>query len=52
VEFDLVQYENKIDATKVIHSLNLLSENSLEDVQKSSKKDYLLINATWIQLST
>jgi hypothetical protein len=52
VEFDLVQYENKIETTKVIHSLNLLGENSPEDVQKSSKKDYLLINATRIRLST
>jgi hypothetical protein len=31
---DPVQYENKVETTEGIHSLNLLGENSHEGVQK------------------
>jgi hypothetical protein len=48
VECDPLQYENKVKTIKRIHSLNLLGENNLEGVKKSSQKDHLLINVTCI----
>jgi hypothetical protein len=34
VECDFVWYENKVEITKGIHSLNLFGEKNLEGVQK------------------
>jgi hypothetical protein len=44
MEYGLVQYENKVETTKGIHSLSFLGENNLEGVQKPSWKDHLPIN--------
>jgi hypothetical protein len=52
VECDPVRYENKVKITKKIHSLNLLSENNVENVQKPSQKNHLSINAACIVMST
>jgi hypothetical protein len=38
------QYDNKIEITKGIQSLNLLGENNPKGVQKPFQKDHLLIN--------
>jgi hypothetical protein len=43
-----MQYENKVEIIERIHSLNLLGENSFENVQKSSQIDHLLINEACI----
>jgi len=48
VEYGHVQYENKVEITKKIHSLNFLGENNPKGVQKLSWKDHLLINTTCI----
>jgi hypothetical protein len=50
-ECDHVQHKNKV-GTKGIHSLNLLGENSLENVQKLSQKYHLLINAACVRTLT
>ncbi len=47
-----MQYENKVETTKGIHSLNLQGENNPEGVQKPSQKNHLLINATCIGTPT
>jgi hypothetical protein len=52
MECDLVRYENKVKTIERIHLLNLKSENNLEDVQKPSQKDHLLINATCVGMPT
>jgi hypothetical protein len=36
VKCDFVQYENKIETIKGIHVLNLMGENNLERVKKTS----------------
>ncbi len=51
MECDLVQYENKVETTMRIHLWNLMGENSLKDVLKSSQKYYLWTNVTCIGMS-
>jgi len=41
VDCDLYQYENEVEITKGIHSLNLMDENNPMDIQKSSQNDRL-----------
>ncbi len=52
VECGPMQYENKIETTKGIHSLNLQGENNFEGVHKPSQKDDLLINVACIGMPT
>jgi hypothetical protein len=47
---DLVRYENKIETTNGIHSLNLLGESNFEGVQKPSQKDHLSIDVACIKI--
>jgi hypothetical protein len=44
--------KNKVETIKGIHSLNLLRENNLENVQKPSKNDHLSINPTYVKTPT
>jgi hypothetical protein len=39
-----MRYDNKVERIEIIHLLNFLGENNLEDVQKRSQKDRLLTN--------
>jgi hypothetical protein len=52
MECDHVQYENKVETIERIHSLNLLGENSFENVQKPSQIDHLSINAACVGMPT
>jgi hypothetical protein len=52
VECDLVRYENNVEITDGIHSLNILGENYFKGVQKPSQKNHLLINMAWVGMST
>jgi hypothetical protein len=47
-----VQYENKVETTEGIHSLNLQGENNPEGVQKPSQNDHLLINVACVETTT
>ncbi len=51
VECDPMRYENKVETTTRIHTLNLFNENNPKGVQKPSQNDHLLINATCIGMS-
>jgi hypothetical protein len=48
VEYGFMQYENKVETTNRIHLLSLMNEKNLENVQKPSHKDHLLISAACI----
>jgi hypothetical protein len=43
-----VRYENKVETTKGIHSLNLLGGKNPENGQKPSHKYHMLINVTCV----
>jgi hypothetical protein len=43
VDYDPMRYENKVKTIKKLHLLNLLGENNVQNVQKSSQKDHLPI---------
>ncbi len=45
VEYDLMQYENKVETIMGIHSWNLLNENNFRSVQKPSQMEHLQIKA-------
>jgi hypothetical protein len=50
MECDPMWYENKFETIEGIHSLNLLGENRLNNVKKSSHKDHLLINVACVKM--
>jgi hypothetical protein len=52
VEYDLVQYENKVGTIKIIHLLNFQGVNNFESVKNPSHKDHLPINVACIGIST
>jgi hypothetical protein len=51
VECDPMQYENKVETTKGIHTFNFLNKNNLEGVQNTSQKYHLPINVACIGMS-
>ncbi len=51
MEYDFVQYENKVGITKRIHLLNFHGGNNFESVQNPSHKDHLPINVACIGIS-
>jgi hypothetical protein len=52
VECDPVQYENKVEIIEGINSLKLQGENNPKSIQKSSQKDHLPLNATYVGMPT